>query len=260
MGPAARGGLHLEAAPRPRGSQIHLHRDGHTDTPKGVCPCLSALPTPFRTRRVRHVRDMSALSDAPARSRQPSPAHTILQPQAQLTPATRRPLRATGHTPSSWPAHSAVKSSSTSAGKSEAVGITPTAKIRTSPKRTNRSCARLNAFARLSRFSDPETSRLSHSSRQRCGCTVTIRRRPKRGYRDVSERLSSSGWALYVSTSSRSVSMPKSVNAMTPSSPGRRPRSIHLPDPFRWRRPRARPRLRRALLPREQSSQRGGLC
>lgn len=48
--------------------------------------------------------------------------------------------------------------------------------------------------------------------------SVTIRSRPPPAYSDVSRRLSSSGSALCISTSSRSVSMPKSVNAMTPSS------------------------------------------
>ena len=52
------------------------------------------------------------------------------------------------------------------------------------------------------------------------GIIVSIRRRPQRAYCDVSGRLSSSGSALWISTNSRSVSMPKSVNAMTPSSPG----------------------------------------
>ena len=49
---------------------------------------------------------------------------------------------------------------------------------------------------------------------------VSIRRRPQPAYSEVPRRLSSSGSALCISTSSRSVSMPKSVNAMTLSSPG----------------------------------------
>jgi transposase len=48
---------------------------------------------------------------------------------------------------------------------------------------------------------------------------VSIRRRPHGGHSDRSERLSDVGSSLYILMSSIRLSMPKSVNARTPSSP-----------------------------------------
>jgi hypothetical protein len=51
------------------------------------------------------------------------------------------------------------------------------------------------------------------------GSIVSIRRRPHGGHSDRSQRLSNVGSSLYILMSSIRLSMPKSVNAMTPSSP-----------------------------------------
>jgi hypothetical protein len=48
---------------------------------------------------------------------------------------------------------------------------------------------------------------------------VSMRRRPQRGHSGLENRLSRSGLALWISISPMSVSMAKSVNAITPSSP-----------------------------------------
>ena len=48
---------------------------------------------------------------------------------------------------------------------------------------------------------------------------VSIRRRPHGGHSDRSQRLSNVGSSLYILMSSIRLSMPKSVNAKTPSSP-----------------------------------------
>ena len=49
--------------------------------------------------------------------------------------------------------------------------------------------------------------------------TVSIRRRPQASYLSPSERLSSVGSSLYILMRSIRFSIPKSVNAITPSSP-----------------------------------------